>query len=121
MLKFIGVAAASALLPKVADKVGTWCEGLFDYVFGGEEPTEVIKPKRQTTLRKSSDTTTITQEMALFIRQYHSESSDIGAEDAAELNKILGLDKSRASYTRIWHKSFDPYSLPKGGYINEQK
>ncbi len=114
MLKLLGITAITALAPKIVDKVSEYCEQAFDYIFNGEK--EENKPTL-VKLRKPSDTTKITQQMAEYIREYHASSNGTGLEDTAVLNAKLGLNKSRAAYTRIWHPDFNPSNLTQGDEI----
>ena len=95
--------AASDMILNTYDEVCSW--------FKEEEVTETTKT------RKSVDTTKFTRQMAEYIRHYHRVTEGTGLEHTQELNKILGLDKSRASYTRIWSKNFDTTTLQEGEEI----
>ena len=93
MLKFLGVTAATTILPKLFHKIGDSLSDTYDSVFN-KKKEEVV----QTTVRKKHDNTKFTRQMAMTIRHHHFvNDSGTGAEHTEELNKILGLNKSRSA------------------------
>ena len=114
MMKILGATVATVLAPKLIETISKNIGDLYDDVCGwfGEE-TDIDKVYK----RKKVDSTKFTRQMAEYIRHYHEVTEGTGLEHTQELNKILGLDKSRASYTRIWSKNFDPSTLQEGEEI----
>ena len=85
-------------------------------LFIGVIPTD-LKEK----IRKQSDTTKITQQQydvileaySLYIKGY---ITNVNTTDkfTEYLNKLIGLNKSRSVYSKIWNGSVNRESLPKG-------
>ena len=111
MLKLIGATAVRFLVPTLMSKLSKQLDGWYDYCFTKEEPEE---PKKK---RKTSDTTVVTKQMAIYVREYHRLNEGTGQQHSEELNALLGLDKSRAAYTRIWSHKLDVDALPEGDEI----
>ena len=116
MMKFLGVTAISALMPKIADTVGEAVNDLYHRMFGEEE--EILS--EPSVPRKKHDCTKFTYQMGEYIVALHNNSNKQGKEKAEILNRTFGLNKSVASYARIWHKDFDINTLPEGKEINDR-
>jgi|TARA_R110000744_G_scaffold204690_3_gene323515 hypothetical protein len=106
-LKTLGTSIAGALLPKVIESATNWASETYDSVF---ESDEDVKPASKP---KQYDTKKFTVDNAIFIRWYHCNHEGTQQEHVAFLNRELGFNKSRSSYSRIWAKDFDIDTLSK--------
>ena len=105
ILKTLGLNVLSALLPQVIESATNWASETYDSVFGADKD---VKPASKP---KQYDTRKFTVDNAIYIRWYHDNHKGTQYEHVEFLNRELGFNKSRGSYSRIWAKDFDIDSL----------